>query len=122
MKQQLYYKLGGEVKALFEGEDKKLYINDGNGNMVLIEDRLDPKPTTNPIIIQSTHVNPRYYSEFIDAVEKREPITYRHLTREGHLKLAGLERNRFYLISYRNRPFWYYTGEGWVNLDEPKYV
>ena len=83
---------------------------------------LNTEPTTKPFIIQTSDVNPRYHMEFMDAIMKREPITLRHLTTAGRLKFASVERNRFYLASYRGRPFWYYRGEGWVNLDEPKYV
>ena len=83
---------------------------------------LNLKRTTKSFIIQTSDVNPRYHMEFIDAIMKREPITLRHLTTDGRLKFEGLERNQFYLASYRGRPFWYYTGRGWCAIDDPKYV
>ena len=83
---------------------------------------LNTEPTTKPFIIQTSDVNPRYHMEFMDAIMKREPITLRHLTTAGRLKFESVERNQFYLASYRGRPFWYYTGEAWCTIDDPKYV
>ena len=83
---------------------------------------LNLKRTTKRFIIQTSDVNPRYHMEFIDAVMKREPITLRHLTTAGRLKFESVERNQFYLASYRGRPFWYYTGRGWGAIDDFKYV
>ena len=113
----VYYKKEGRIKALFKGLDDKLYLNDGNGNMVPYN--VEPEPTTsvsspsddNSIKLDFSHVNNASIHEVATRVETREPVKLSHLTRAGQELFKRSGKNTFCHAVWRGKKsVWVWTG------------